>query len=493
MTLRQKIMALPMGAVLLVAILLAAGMAKMAGDLRAALEKHENDMAEQVLRHAMDQTVTDALARAEMIASMADIQQAVALRDDMAIERIMAASYPDLAEKTGIAQLQFHIAPAISLIRVHQLGRRGDDLSAFRRTVVDANAGAQSVGGMERGRAGMGARGVASVKYQGRHVGTVEVGLDLGADYLAALARNTGRHYEFYSFPEEGVETFAAAPEEARVAATFDGPQLLDLGQINLLAGGEMISLRRAIGGVDHFVRAIPVLDYSGDVAGVFTVSSPASFVARLIRNELMIMIAALGAAMLIATAAAYFIARAIGRSLDGIVESTAALSRGDTQVSIAGDERGDEIGRIARALIRFRDNMIERETLAAAMAEEQKRAEALRLQRERAASEAAEERSRTAAEKHAMEAEAAEAAQARLRAEAQESAARIEAQRRVVRTLADALEALAAGRLGHRITDALPGEYEDLRQSYNRALEQLSGAIGAVGGRAGRINAELR
>ncbi|MDO5658116.1 MAG: methyl-accepting chemotaxis protein [Paracoccus sp. (in: a-proteobacteria)] len=492
MTLRQKIMLLPMGAVILVAILVALGMAKLAGDLRSTLEQHENDMAEQVLAHAIDETVSDALARAELIASMADLQQAVARRDDATIERIMAASYPEMAERTGIAQLQFHIAPATSLIRVHQLGRRGDDLSAFRRTVVDANTGAQSVQGLERGRAGMGARGVASVRWQGRHVGTVEVGLDLGAEYLAALARNTGRHYEFYAFPEEGVETFEAAPEEARVAATFDAAQLLDMAQITTLAGGEAMSLRRQIGGVDHFVRAVPVRDYSGDVAGVFTVSSPASFVAQLIRNELTVMLTALAVAMAIATGAAFFIARAIGRSLDGVVGSTAALSRGDTQIEIAGGDRADEVGQIARALVRFRDSMIEREQLAAAMQDEQARSEAQRIARSDAERQAAEDKARIAAEKQAADIAHAEAEQARLRAEADEAEARVEAQRHVVRTLAAALEALAEGHLGHRITEPLPGEYEDLRRSYNSALEQLSDAIGAVGGRAGRINAEL-
>ncbi|MDO5643506.1 MAG: methyl-accepting chemotaxis protein [Paracoccus sp. (in: a-proteobacteria)] len=486
MTLRQKIMALPMAAVLLVAVLIAVGMAKLASDLRATLERHENDMAEQVLHHAIDQTVSDALARAELIASMADLQKAVALRDDHEIERIMAHGYPEMAERTGIAQLQFHLPPAISLIRVHQLGRRGDDLSAFRRTVVDANNGATSVRGLERGRAGMGARGVAAIRHQGRHVGTVEVGLDLGADYLAALSRNTGRHFEFYAFPEEGIDSFAETPDEARVAATFDAPQLLDLDQIEQLAGGAALSLRREIGGADYFVRAVPVLDYTGDVAGVFTVSSPANIVAGLIRNELIVMLGALLIAMAIATTAAYFIARAIGRSLDGVVRSTTALSRGDTQVSITGQDRTDEVGQIARALGRFRDSMIERERLADAVKLEQEQAGAMRDQRARAATEEAEEKRRAAID-------AAEIEQTRLRAEADEAEARNLVQRRVVETLAGALGALAEGRLNYRITETLPGEYESIRQSYNGAVDRLSSAISAVSGKAGRINAELR
>ncbi|WP_353472528.1 methyl-accepting chemotaxis protein [Salipiger sp. H15] len=58
---------------------------------------------------------------------------------------------------------------------------------------------------------------------------------------------------------------------------------------------------------------------------------------------------------------------------------------------------------------------------------------------------------------------------------DAQEARGRAhEAQNRVVRHLSDALDALAGGSLLHTILEEFPGEYEELRGNYNRAVESL-------------------
>ncbi|MBE9635462.1 methyl-accepting chemotaxis protein [Salipiger mangrovisoli] len=65
---------------------------------------------------------------------------------------------------------------------------------------------------------------------------------------------------------------------------------------------------------------------------------------------------------------------------------------------------------------------------------------------------------------------------------EAQEARGRAhEAQNRVVRHLSDALDALAAGSLHHAIAEEFPGEYEELRGNYNRAVESLRATMTEV------------
>jgi methyl-accepting chemotaxis protein len=65
-----------------------------------------------------------------------------------------------------------------------------------------------------------------------------------------------------------------------------------------------------------------------------------------------------------------YLIGRSITRPLNGLARAMGQLAEGDTSVSIPATEANDEIGRMARTVLVFRDNAIERERLAANEAE---------------------------------------------------------------------------------------------------------------------------
>ncbi|GBD92012.1 methyl-accepting chemotaxis protein CtpH [bacterium BMS3Abin04] len=84
-----------------------------------------------------------------------------------------------LKTKYNISQFQFHLSPAISFLRLHKVQKFGDDLSSFRKTVVEANKNNKIVSGIEVGRGGPGLRIVYPVNYGGHHIGSVEFGTSL--------------------------------------------------------------------------------------------------------------------------------------------------------------------------------------------------------------------------------------------------------------------------------------------------------------------------
>ncbi len=75
---------------------------------------------------------------------------------------------------------QFHKPPATSFFRVHKPDKFGDDLSRFRKTVVKANSQQTVQAGIEVGKYGASIRVVYPVEYQGKHIGSVE----LGSNYI---------------------------------------------------------------------------------------------------------------------------------------------------------------------------------------------------------------------------------------------------------------------------------------------------------------------
>ncbi len=115
-------------------------------------------------------------------------------------------------EPYDVEQFQMHLPPARSFFRAHtskldggnwSLGTTGDDLSAFRFTVLSAN-GAWKAGespkpvrGLELGRGGVGIRGIVPIFNKGKHLGSVEYGL--GFDKIVkSVAQITGANITVY-------------------------------------------------------------------------------------------------------------------------------------------------------------------------------------------------------------------------------------------------------------------------------------------------------
>ena len=169
-------------------------------------------------------------------------------------------------------------------------------------------------------------------------------------------------------------------------------------------------------------------------------------------------------------------------RPLRRVIGVTERLAGGDFAPVLGFDRQGGEIGRLARALAVFRDNLIERQRLAM---EEARHAEEARIRAER---EDRETRQREEADRKRRAEEQAE----KLRREQEDlrlREARAAEQDRIVAALASAMNQLAAGDLCVKLTDPFPPAYEPLRKDFNSAVESLSEVIGAIVQRAGRIN----
>ena len=151
-----------------------------------------------------------------------------------------------------------------------------------------------------------------------------------------------------------------------------------------------------------------------------------------------------LGAAGAI-VASLWISAASVVRPIMRLQQSMAKLAGGDLTANVAGEDRKDEIGAMARAVMVFKENGIKARAL------EQDAGEA-----------------RDAAEKERKRSEAALAEIARQNAA-------------VVRRLAEGLEKLSAGDLTFRLIEAFPSDYEALRTDFNAAMEGLRDAMRVI------------
>ncbi len=113
----------------------------------------------------------------EILLNDKEVVQLFARRDRAMLAEHLSPIYDGkLKKEFGIKQFQFHLAPATSFLRLHKVGKYNDDLSSFRKTVVQANSNHKVIAGLEVGRGGLGMRLVSPVKFEGNYIGTMEFG-----------------------------------------------------------------------------------------------------------------------------------------------------------------------------------------------------------------------------------------------------------------------------------------------------------------------------
>jgi methyl-accepting chemotaxis protein len=148
---------------------------------------------------------------------------------------------------------------------------------------------------------------------------------------------------------------------------------------------------------------------------------------------------------IVLAAGLSLYIAMSITRPLGKLVGTMGALAQNNNDVDVAGTDRKDELGSMARAVLVFRDAAIEKIRLEAEAAEQ-----------------------RTLAEQE-------RAKNAELQARAAEE------QARVVASLAGGLKKLSDGDLTCRLGDGFTDSYLQIKSDFNATMERLQDTMGTI------------
>ena len=160
------------------------------------------------LQSVLQQEARRAAAMGALVASMPPVQQAMQRGDRAAIGSFFVPGFAEMKSAYGVEQFQFHTPPATSFFRVHLPEKFGDDLSGFRKTVVDANATGKTVIGLEGGVAGLGIRGVVPVRLADKPLGTVEFGLSFGKTFFDQFKQMRHVDVAFHLRDKDAFKTF---------------------------------------------------------------------------------------------------------------------------------------------------------------------------------------------------------------------------------------------------------------------------------------------
>jgi methyl-accepting chemotaxis protein len=233
----------------------------------------------------------------------------------------------------------------------------------------------------------------------------------------------------------------------------------------------------------DLRVFVSPLINEDGELAGYLSTGFSTAEIndqitqAHILAGAIGVVSFALFAAML------YMITLSVSRPIEGLITSVDGLQKGDLDTDIPAASRGDELGRLGRALVDFKESIsdskrLQQEKLAADTAQralEKKNEEDLR-EREAVERRLADERDEIERERIATERKLEEERQA-------EDALRNAEQQKVVDKLGEALHSLKTQDLSACIVEPFPAEYESLRQDFNETVQTLSTVMQAISG----------
>ena len=305
---------------------------------------------QQFLRLIQD-TVITSYSMAELVACMPAVQKALAEKDRERLLELTLPIYRAVRDKLNIKQFQFHLPPATSFLRLHKVQKHGDDLSSFRLTVLEANQEKSPKFGIEKGRFGLGLRGVAPVSYWGKHIGTVEFGRDLNDSLLNQLKKHNKFDVTIIIPDGDGFKVQAKTRDttvSSNIYSTLRKVMATDLPEIKTVT--------------KHNHRLLtffgPLQDFSGKTVGVVIIPNDITAHVQQMRKKFFIYMGSGALLILLILSVVYFIVEyLINRPIRNMIEVFKKAGSGDLKDRVVV-KKDDEIAELGRGFNEFLDKI---------------------------------------------------------------------------------------------------------------------------------------
>ncbi len=302
---------------------------------RSALDAHF-----KAIKNAIAAESRTAEAMSAVVANIPLVQEKFNAGDRKALGDLFVPGFKLLSTEYGVEQFQFHTPPATSFLRIHKPEKFGDDLSSFRHTVVATNKNQKPTRGLEGGVAGLGARGVVPVVFNGKHLGSVEFGMSFGQPFFDNFKEQNGVDSGFYVLDKEGFKL---------MGSTLGKEPLLADALLKKALAGEPQLHQLEIRDTPHAVYVAAINDFSGKPIGVIEIAMDSSryqaMLASARSSSIVVGVLAIAFGLLLAM----LIARHLVSRINTVVEGVNRVAQGDLSVDILL-EGSDEIADLARA-----------------------------------------------------------------------------------------------------------------------------------------------
>jgi len=265
-------------------------------------------------------------------------------------------------EALGMPRVTMILPPATAFLRVRDPASFGDDISARRTAVVESNRTGTAIVGVEKGPDALAIYAMTPIMRGGKSLGVVDIGVSFGKEFVERTKRRFGVDIAVHSFDAGSFKSLASTTDKA-VATREEMKSVLEGATLRRSAELDGHPVELLLGQIKNYAgQAVAVIEVIKDTTAYEAAATSAQ---RLLILGTIVILAA-------AVAISFLLGRSVSRPLAAMTSTMNRLSSGDTAVTIAGSERTDEIGTMAKAVDVFRRGMIQAEQMAQRQATEQ-------------------------------------------------------------------------------------------------------------------------
>jgi methyl-accepting chemotaxis protein len=303
---------------------------------------------------AVDYEGRAALAVSSVIAALPPVGDAIASGDRDGLQTLLIGANKALIAQ-GIPLITFQTPPALVFARIHAPKVFGDDVSGRRTTVVEALKTGRQIVGVEPGREALTIFGMTPILRDGKNLANVDIGATFGKEFVDRAKVRFGIDLAVHSFDGTSFK---------RLSSTFGEEIVASADELMSVIKSVPVHRTAEVAGHPAAIYVGQIKNYVGEPVGVIEVikdtteyeAAASSAQRNLVYGTLAILIMAVLVGLLIG--------RGISRPLVAITAVMNRLSSGNTDVTIPGSDRKDELGTMAQAVGIFRRNMIETQSL---------------------------------------------------------------------------------------------------------------------------------
>ena len=160
---------------------------------------------------AIDYEGRAALAVSSVVAALPPVADAIAREDRDGLAALLGDAMKALTAQ-GIPLITFEKPPAVVIYRLHAPKVFGEDISARRSTVVEANKTGRQIVGVEPGREALSIFGITPIMRDGKSMATTDVGAAFGKEFVDRAKKRFGIDLAVHSFDGKDFKKLSRPP-----------------------------------------------------------------------------------------------------------------------------------------------------------------------------------------------------------------------------------------------------------------------------------------
>ncbi|MCK1388827.1 methyl-accepting chemotaxis protein [Bradyrhizobium sp. 21] len=316
---------------------------------------------------AVDYEGRAALAVSSVVAALPPVGDAIAKGDRDAMTALLGEPMKALKAQ-GIPLITFETPPAVVFFRIHDpKAANGEDISQRRTTLVEANSTGRQIVGVEPSRDALSIFGITPIMRDGKSIATADVGVAFGKEFVDRAKKRFGIDLAVHSYDGKAFKRLSSTFGETAVATSDELKGVID---------GQPLRRDTALDGHPGALYVGQIKNYAGKPVAVLEIIKDTTEYEAAAGGAQRSLILGTVVILVLAMVLAFLLGRGLSRPLAAITAVMNRLSSGDTDVTIPGSDRRDELGTMAKAVDVFRRSMIEAATLREAQEADKARAE---------------------------------------------------------------------------------------------------------------------